>query len=179
MNHDSNFLHPLSAFYARANLPLPPVALVEGEEIPEPYRSLLVHIRDMTSTLENYHQSRIHLRVLSTQDESHAFSREVVLVLDGSEKPVEFGAIIIYLDGFDAETQELIRAGQRPLGGILNSQGIAYVSRPQAFFRVTADPLIKEVLQLTEAAILFGRHNTLFDPADRPLADIVEILPPL
>ena len=179
MSVNSNFLYPLSAFYARANLPLPLVTPVDGQEMPEPYRSLLVHNRDMTSTLENFHGGSIHLRVLAQHDDGSTFSREVVLALDGNEKPVEFGAIIIYLARFNSEVQDLIRAGRRPLGGILNSQAIAYASRPQAFFRVTADTLIHEALQLTEPSLLFGRHNTLFDDANRPLADIVEILPPL
>jgi hypothetical protein len=34
------------------------------------------------------------------------------------------------------------------------------------------------VLELTGANTLYGRRNTLFDPQQRALAEIVEILPP-
>jgi hypothetical protein len=69
-------------------------------------------------------------------------------------------------------------AGRFPLGHILKDCGVAYVSRPQAFLRLASDPLINEVLHLQGAHILYGRRNTLLSPAGKPLAEIVEILPP-
>ena len=37
---------------------------------------------------------------------------------------------------------------------------------------------INEALRLSGANVLYGRRNTLYDPEGRPLAEIVEILPP-
>lgn len=56
--------------------------------------------------------------------------------------------------------------------------GIAYRSRPSAFFRTDADERIREALGLTAPVLLYGRRNTLFDTEGLPLADILEILPP-
>ena len=39
-------------------------------------------------------------------------------------------------------------------------------------------PTAGALLGLTGAQVLYGRRNTLFDADDRPLAEIVEILPP-
>src|SRR5258706_5309460 len=70
--------HPLDEFYARSELRLPPLDQVDGEAVPEPYRTLLVHERDMTSTLENFHKAAIHLCLVSRQRSGDEYFREVV-----------------------------------------------------------------------------------------------------
>jgi hypothetical protein len=171
--------YPLDEFYARSGLPLPPLEEVDAETIPEPFKGLLVHERDMTSTLESFHHLRVHLRLISRDRRNGEYFREVVLALDGSEQPVEFGAIRIHLDRFPDMVQRDILAERLPLGRILNDNGIAYTSRPSAFLRVASDKLINSVLGLHGAQILYGRRNTLLGSSGETLADIVEILPPL
>src|SRR5262245_25092051 len=73
-----NLLHPLDQFLARAGLPLPPVAEVLPDAMPEPYRSLLVGHHDMTPTLEAFHGGRLDLRVLDRQHDGDAYRRLVV-----------------------------------------------------------------------------------------------------
>src|SRR5882672_5749983 len=100
--------HPLDEFYARSGLNLPPLDQVDGEAVPEPYKSLLVHERDMTSTLENFHKAGIHLCLVSRQRRGDDYFREVVLALDGSERPAEFGAIKIHLERFPEGARQAI-----------------------------------------------------------------------
>ena len=83
-NTSQSVAYPLDEFYARTGLALPPLDQVDGEAVPEPYKSLLVHERDMTSTLENFHKTGIHLRLVSRQQRGDEYFREVVLVLDRS-----------------------------------------------------------------------------------------------
>jgi len=170
--------YPLDEFYARSGLALPPLDEVDGEAVPEPYKSLLVHERDMTSTLEGFHHGGIHLRVVSRQRRGDDYFREVVLRLDVSERPVEFGAIKIHLVRFPEAARQEILEERFPLGHVLKEHAIPYTSRPQAFLRIASDKLINELLGLHGAHILFGRRNTLLNPAGEPLAEIVEILPP-
>jgi chorismate-pyruvate lyase len=170
--------HPLDEFYSRSGLSLPPLDQVESEAVPEPYKSLLVHERDMTSTLENFHKIGIHLRLISRQQRGDEYFREVVLALDGTEKPVEFGAIKIHLNRFSEPARQEILREQFPLGHILKDFGIEYQSRPKAFLRIASDKTINGLLGLTGAHLLYGRRNTLLSRADEPLAEIVEILPP-
>jgi len=173
----SNITHPLDEFYARSGLPLPPLQQIEGEEMPEPYKTLLVHQNDMTPTLENYHGRSVHLRVLGREHRGNTYSRQVVLHLEGDEQPVEFGAIKIHLALFAPAAREQILREQWPLGHILKDHAIAHASQPQGFLRIASDPLINSVLGLTGAHVLYGRRNTLSDSAGRSLAEIVEILP--
>src|SRR6266700_1755185 len=108
--------YPLAEFYARSGLALPPLDQVDGEALPEPYKTLLVHERDMTSTLENFHKTGIHLRLVSRQQKGDEYFREVVLVRDGSEDPVEFGAIKINLNRFPEKARRQILEERFPLG---------------------------------------------------------------
>lgn len=171
-------VHPLDEFYLRDGRALLDFATVPAAEVPEPYRTLLVHDRDMTRTLEQFHGGVIHLRVLSSYHEGDAYWRESVLELDGSDRPVEFGAIKIHLNRFPEPWRSQILAEHLPLGGILNASGIAYTSRPTAFLRFQADDFIGRAFGLTGPAALYGRQNTLREAAGNVLAEIIEILPP-
>ena len=170
--------HPLDEFYAQMGLTLPPLQEVDGEAVPQPYRRLLVHNNDMTPTLKKFHERHIHLRLLGRRRKRDQYFREVVLLLDGSDEPVEFGAIMINLNLFTPEAREHILEEQRPLGHIMQECGVRHSSRPKAFLRLASDQFINQALQLSGAHVLYGRRNTLFDPQERALAEIVEILPP-
>jgi hypothetical protein len=156
----------------------PHLVAIEPETVPEPYRQLLVHERDMTSTLESFWRSPLRLRVLDKREEGTALLRQVVLVtIDG--KPVEFGAIRIQLDAFALEVRADIVACERPLGGLLEQHAIPYTCRPRTFFRLEHDPMAQEAFGLLEPATLFGRHNTLTNGTGATLAEVVEVLPPI
>ena len=127
---NQSIAYPLDEFYARTGLVLPPLDQVDGEAVPEPYKSLLVHERDMTSTLEGFHKAGIHLRLVSRQRRGDDYFREVVLVLDGTETPVEFVAIRIDLARFPEPAREAILKELFPLGHILKDCAIEYQSRP-------------------------------------------------
>lgn len=173
-----DIIHPLDDFYAQAGEPLPPYERIPGEGMPEPYRSLLVHQNDMTPTLEKFHKREIHIRVMGRRRKGNEYFREVVLLLDETNEPVEFGAIKINLDRFPEGARDQILNEVRPLGTILRECVIVHDSRPKAYLRFATDKLINEALQLRGAHMLYGRRNTLFDPEGLPLAEIVEILPP-
>lgn len=170
--------YPLDEFYSQARLPLPAIEQIDGESVPEPYRSLLVHQNDMTPTLEAFHEDTVHIRALTRDQRNGFYFREVVLELNGNGTLVEFGAIKIMLELFPADARQLILAEREPLGHILASCNVVHTSRPKAYLRIQSDNFISEALKLEGEHTLYGRRNTLFDPENRPLAEIVEILPP-
>lgn len=174
----SELLRPLVPLHAAAGHALPSVEVLPGEAIPEPYRTLLVHNRDMTRTLESHHGSTIRLRLLSTRREGDLYRRTVALVSEGDGKTVEFGATEAHLDRIPEPWRAEIVEGRHPLGGILNRSGIPYRSRPSAYFRTRGDAVIRAALGVVGEPWLYGRRNTLSDAEGRPLAEIVEILPP-
>ena len=175
---ESDLLQPLREIYGDARHSLPQLEVVAGSAIPEPYRSLLVHDRDMTRTLKAHHGGAIRLRTWASGVEAGIYRRMVGLLLEHSGRPVEFGATRVHLERFPEPWRGLILAGERPLGGILNAWGIAYRSRPSAFFKTEGDERIWTALALPGPTTLYGRRNTLSDPQGNTLADILEILPP-
>jgi chorismate-pyruvate lyase len=171
-------VYPMDDFYAQMGMPLPQVESVAAESLPEPERTLLVHGNDMTSTLMAFHKSRLHLEVLRREMRGDYYLREVVLCLDTNNRPVEFGAIKIYLNLLPGPVRRSILDERLPLGQILKDCSVAYHSRPKAFLKVVSDDWIGRALRLNAPQTLYGRRNTLTDPEQRPLAEIVEILPP-
>jgi chorismate-pyruvate lyase len=172
------YVHPLDDFYARASLRLPKIDRIAGEEMPQPYRSLLVHSDDMTPTLEKYHSGQIHLRILGREQRTDFYYREVVLELDGTNRPVEFGAIKISLTLFPPRARQLILGERLPLGTILKICEVSHSTVAKAFFELQSDDLINQALGLREPAVLYGRRANILDSQKRPLSEIVEILPP-
>ena len=116
MNQSEELLDPLDQFYLVSGLAVPEATKVDAESIPEPYRSLLVHENDMTPTLEAAYGQRIHIRLVSRKVEADVLLRQVVLVLDSDERPVEFGAIRIQLNQLPAAARARVLEGKLPLG---------------------------------------------------------------
>jgi len=171
--------HPLDEFYRLAKRALPRIAPVDGDALPEPYRSLLVHERDMTSTLGQFHGDDIILKVLHRHNDGDAYYREVLLLAGNNRQPVEYGAIKIDLDQFPGSARDAVTAAAAPLGQLLHDHGIGYISRPSDFLRVECDDYIGGLFDLEDRPVLYGRRNTLYDDTGRGrLAEIVEILPP-
>lgn len=169
----------LERFYARTGLPLPRLDLLQGEEVPSPYRELLVHSADMTPTLEAFWQRPLGLTVLSRTREGEAYLREVVLKVALEGWPVEYGAIRIHLNHFPPKARRLVLEEQRPLGKILEIEAVAHLSWPQAFFLVQSDEHMTNVLDLSAPCELYGRRNVLLDGSRRLLAEVIEILAPV
>lgn len=176
---ESNPIQPLVDCYRAKGMAVPSIETLPGDVLPEPYRSLLVHERDMTSTLEEFHGGKVRLRVLNQSRNHETYVREVVLVAEPSRKAVEYGAIRIRLHAFPSNIQAAILKGDRPLGAILNDSAISYVSRPKSFVRVSPDASMTRALGLTGTSALFGRCNEIHTTTGETVADIVEILPVL
>jgi hypothetical protein len=175
---DSASLNDVTRYSALHGQPVLLWAPIDAADVQEPYRTLLVHGADMTSTLEKYYNEKLHVELLGHHTKGQEYFREVVLRLDQSGRRVEFGAIKILLDIFPAEARQEILRERQPLGRILTESGVDFSSQPRGYLRVIPDDFIGRALGLSGSHALYGRRNTLVDLWDRPLAEIVEILPP-
>jgi len=173
-----NLFYPMSEFYEHSGDPLPPVVQLDGCDVPEPYRSLLVHDRDMTPTLTKAYRRNMQLRILKRVLTDSVLARQIILEMEGDGRATVFAAIKIYLDRFTPEARRLILAGKLPFGTILQRQCVVHSSRPQAFVRVVADETINRALGLAGRSVLYGRRSALLNSSQIPLAQVLEILPP-
>jgi chorismate-pyruvate lyase len=133
----------------------------------------------MTPTLENFHGGRIGLRVLQREQRGDFYYRQVVLYLEGGNKPVEFGANKVSLLLYPPKARQMILEERAPLGRVLSECDIPHTTQAKAFFRVEADVLIADLLGVKAPLVLYGRRATILDSQKRPLSEVVEILPPV
>jgi len=175
---DTELLYPLTLFWQAGGHALPAYQVLEGPAVPEPYRRLLVHHGDMTSRLEAFWGGAIVLEVLHREHTPEVYRREVVLHIESTNLPVEYGAIEIDLGAFEGELRKLILEQHLPLGGLLNRFGVRYRSEPKGFLKLGADTMMQRVFRLPEAQEFYGRSNVLLGENDRVLARIVEVLRP-
>jgi hypothetical protein len=168
--------YPLDVVYAQAGIPAPETRDVAPSRIPLPYRSLLVHERDMTLTLESHFGGRVTLRALSTFRKGESYYRRVLLVQEYSARPVEMGAIRIDLRAFKPRIRTEILRNRVPLGRLLRDGGVDYRSRPTVFLAVTPNSEMMGVFWMREPRTLYGRHTEM-SVDGRKVGDIVEILP--
>jgi len=168
----------LERFYQRAGAPAPDAAEIAGPEVPEPYRRLLVHSRDMTPTLEAFHDCKLMITVLSRHRDGETYLREVLLRPSPERPAVEYGVIRIFLDRLPVAARFAVLAEERPFGDILQTELVAHLSWPQAFFRIQADRHLSRVLGLDLRGPLYGRRNVLVGGDRRLLAEVIEVLPP-
>ena len=173
------FLDLLQGFYAdRPEPPLLDATFVQPNELPPLPRELLVHERDMTSTLERHHGEPMALQVLDRRRDRDWYARHIVLHTARTHRPAEYGAIRICLPLLDEPTRSEVLADAAPVGGLLKAAGVAYRSCPGAFFKILSNELINEALQLDRPQWLYGRCNCLDDKHGRTMAEVIEILPP-
>jgi hypothetical protein len=148
-----------------------------GEEMPEPYRSLLVHEGDMTSMLEGFHRSPIWLDVLRVGPRGERYVREVVLWRERDRRPVEYGMLEADLEAYPEALRPAVLAGERPLGFLLNDAGVPFRSNRIGLFRVAAEHTIGLLPEGSGGGFRYGRYNELLTVEGRSLAKIIEILP--
>lgn len=150
-------------------------AWVDPEGVEPPYRELLCHDHDMTSTLSQFHGGEVQLEIFEESEDPACYAREVLLKV--GEKPVEYGLIRIFLENFPEELRALILAGTQPLGAILNESGLKYSSRPGGFLKIPGETFQPDFFPPTIGGFLFGRYNELIKADQKVLARIIEILP--
>ncbi|MGH9158450.1 MAG: hypothetical protein ACRD2X_00470 [Vicinamibacteraceae bacterium] len=172
----NGILYPLDVVYARAGLPKPKVEAISSDEIPLPYRSMLVHESDMTVTLERHFGGPVVLRPLSTFSVRGSYFRRVLLVQEYSGRPVEMGAIRIRLGAFAPRIRAEILRNEVPLGRILRSRGVDFKSLARVFLAITPNPEMMGVFWMREPRTLYGRRTDVLLRGAK-IGDIVEVLP--
>jgi chorismate-pyruvate lyase len=175
----NSLLYPLETFYATGPRG-PRVEALEAGDLPQPYRRLLDHESDMTSTLEGHCGSALRLCVLQMQRRGERLFRHVVLVADADRAPIEYGAICINLPGLPATARRDVLAAERPLGAILRAHAVACACRAAGFFQMECTPIIRDVFGVKGRARLYGRHAEISGGDNGALlAEVVEVLPPM
>lgn len=173
-----SLLWPLNLFCTVHSRVLPEITPLFGPQMPGPYKQLLVHKRNMTPTLEEFHSRTIYIERLNNVPGVEETTREVILKLETDDKPVEYGASRIFMKTLPQKAVELIAEGKIPLGTLLKMCDCKHTVEPSGFFRIQPTPFFQKVFPNVDGSTLYGRRNTLIALDGAPLAEVCEILPP-
>lgn len=173
-----SLLWPLNLFCAHYDREVPEITPLFEQYLPEPYRLLLVHQRNMTPTLEEYHGGTIYIERINVFSDEEETTREVVLRRDSDAKPLEYGVSRTFRSRLPPEALFLLDDGRLPLGTILRVCDCEHTVQPSGFFKIRPTPFFADVFEVDDAAYLYGRRNMLVGLDGRPIAEVCEILPP-
>lgn len=171
------------------------LAIVEPDQVPQPYRDLLIHRRNMTPTLERYFGSPASLVVLKqNEDVPGIVTRWILLEVEdrrNTSNPstsldtprrrfvAELSTIRIHLKHIPECLHDEIRRGSAPLGTLLLRERVNQQPNPHFFVKVNvkAGTSIALALRETTDAVHYLRTNTLTGDGGCVIAQVVEMLP--
>jgi chorismate-pyruvate lyase len=149
------------------------VEFLPGDQLPQPYRHLLVHNHHMTVTVEEYYGGLVDVRVLDAVQHGYDYARKIVLIHRDSGKVVQFGIVRVDLAVLDPEVRDRIVSGHTPLGRVLIESNVLRTVRPIAYYRVVPNLNLAEWLGSSKPT--YGRLG-LITAGDRPCVRVAEIL---
>lgn len=157
-----------------------PVAVeVPADEVPEPYRRLLVHTHHMTVTVEQFYGAPVDVCVLNCRRVGNEYARKILLTLKGdSRKVVQFGLVRLNLSVCPEPVRNAIIEGKTPLGRVLIQHDMLRRIEPIAFLRVTLSAAMAEWFHVPPGTETYGRVGVIYT-GERPAVEVLEILAPV
>lgn len=171
----SKELRLLLAFFGEAKVPL--CERIPPEEIPEPYRRLLVHHNHMTVTLEDHHKDRVDVIPYQVHRHGDLYGRKLDLRTVNSRKIVMTGLMLFNFSFCSEEVRDLIIAQQIPLGRILIDNNIMRRVSTGSYMRFDPDDAFVSRFELSDPRPAYGRLATIFCD-EQPAVDLLEIVTP-
>jgi chorismate-pyruvate lyase len=156
----------------------PHAELIPAENVPEPYRELLVHTHHMTVTVERYYGEPVNVRVLDHWREGDEYARKILLTLAHRGDVVQFGLVRIDLSVCPPRVREAILSGQVPLGRALIENDMLRRIEPTGFLRVYPGPVMAGWFGCPEGTETYGRLGVIYT-GEHPVIEVLEILAPI
>ncbi len=154
---------------------IPKATTVAPEQVPEPYRGLLVHSHHMTVTVEQFYANPVNVKVLQTRLDGSEYSRQILLTLSDTGRVVQFGIVRMDLDLLSPTVREQIVEGRTPLGRVLIQNDVLRKVEPMSYFRVRTNATMNAWFAETEAVDTYGRLGVIHTDG-KPAIEVLEIL---
>ena len=156
---------------------LPEFEFVAADEVPAPYRELLVHEHHMTVTVEKFHGDTVDVKVLGAQHQGESYARKILLALHGNGRVVQFGIMRIDFRHCGPDVKKEILGGSAPLGRILIQHDILRRIEPTAYLRVLPGPAMMNWFGLKTPKRTYGRLAYIHCN-NQPAVELLEIVAP-
>lgn len=148
---------------------------VRAGALPPAFRELLVHHEHMTSTLEAYHGRPVALRVLGESKADNAYSRFILLGLEGGGAIVEVGLMRFNLDSASEEVKREVLNHEAPLGDILIRHDVLRQIEPKWYVRLGPGHALMEHFGEGVPDVAYGRIGVIHYHG-HPAIELLEIV---
>ncbi len=154
--------------------------LVSADDVPQPFRRLLVHHQHMTVTLEDEYQSTLELQILARKHNGTKYARLLRLTA-GSDGPVVLvGIMRFHLEYCSSQVAAEIVRGTAPLGRILIDHDVMRSIECHAYLRFKLDDELRSLFALpadASASETYGRIARIICDGE-PAVELLEIVAP-
>jgi chorismate-pyruvate lyase len=151
--------------------------LISASNVPEPFRTLLVHPNHMTVTVEKFFRDRVEVLVRDVNRSNREYARDIRLALSASGRIVQLGVVMIDLSVLSPPVRDAILAERTPLGRVLIEHGVLTVIEPVQFLKVLPGPELCREFECPFPAVTYGRIGVI--TADgHPAVEVLEIMTP-
>ena len=157
---------------------VPHAEAVPADDVPEPYRQLLVHTHHMTVTVERFYGEPVDVKVLACRREGDEYARKILLSLHDSHAVVQFGLVRINLGVCPPAVKVEIVEGKTPLGRVLIRHDMLRRIEPVGYLRVKLSEAMAGWFGVPAGAETFGRLGVIYT-GDDPAVEVLEILAPV
>ena len=149
---------------------------MNSADLPEGSRSLLVHSRHMTATLNAHYEQSVELRVLSLHDEPKAYRRKILLTVDAGARVVEFGIVRLHLEALPAAARKEVQARKLPLGEIFAKHDVLTRVVPCWYLRFSPPSPIVQYFAPQPPTEAYGRLGVIHCDG-QPAVELLEVVP--
>jgi chorismate-pyruvate lyase len=132
----------------------------------------------MTVTMEEYHHSRVDVKILARAQQGEIYSRKILLLKSGTDEVVQFGIVRFDFQYVTSAVRQEILDGQIPLGRVLINHNVLRHIDLGAVLRITLGPELARIFRTKTSTVTYGRLATIFCN-QQPAVDLLEISVPL
>lgn len=150
---------------------------VPADDVPEPYRRLLVHPHHMTITMEAHHGDEVWTQILSVHRDGDYYARRILLRLKRSNRVALYGIVRVNLALCAPAVREEIVAGQKPFGRVLIDHDVMRRIETTEFLRITPGPNLTNWFDLPTPTPTYGRL-AIIHCDEQPAVELLEIVRP-
>jgi hypothetical protein len=148
---------------------------ITPEEMPQPFRQLLVHDRHMTRTLVAYYKSPLDLHVQEMHKVGNLYSRKIFLCPSETKGVVEHGLVRLDLKYMPELVKREILQEHAPLGAIMINHDIHQRIQARWYLRFPPDSSLLQWVDCQIPGPLYGRLGTIYCD-DEPVIEVLEIV---
>jgi chorismate-pyruvate lyase len=168
-------LEALTKIYYASPNDLADFQVIQEQDLPPVYHTLLAHHLHMTVTLEAHSGCPVEVEVLRSERTATHYQRKILLRRMSDQGVVLFGIVRITLALLPTEVRQEIETESMPLGTILINRNVYRNVRLLSFWQVRPGDELREIFELESPELLYGRTALIYCD-DVPVIELLEIV---